>query len=134
MIGPSQSTSDHLDEGAIPLKSKLAGFRLERRLVRDKGQLVLHEGAQRLGNEVELLGKLLVRSAQPVEPDTKSFIQFRRATPLKPCAESVGEDRSLRRAWLGRERFQLIRQIVRQIELVPCLEGSHDPILSSTTG
>jgi hypothetical protein len=54
LIGPSQSSRDHLHKCAVPLKSKLASLRLERRLVCDEGQLVLHKRTERFGNKVEL--------------------------------------------------------------------------------
>ena len=96
LIGSSQPTADHFHERAISLKSKLPGFRVERRVMCNEGQLMLNEGAERFSNEVELPGKLLVGPAQPVEPDTKPFIKFGCATPLEPCTKGVGKDRSLR--------------------------------------
>jgi hypothetical protein len=85
------------------LKSELAGLRLERRLVRDKGQLVLNESAKRLGNEVELPGKLLVGPAQAVQPPAEPFVELSGAAPLDPSTKGVREDRCLRRAWFGSE-------------------------------
>jgi hypothetical protein len=60
MVWPCQSSPDHLNESAIALKSKLSGFRLERRLVGNQRQLVLNERAEGFGNKVELPGKLVV--------------------------------------------------------------------------
>jgi hypothetical protein len=87
--------------------------------------LVLHERAERFGNKVDLPGNLLVGSAQPVESDAEPLVELGRAAPLQPCTESIGKDRGLRRAWLRGQRFQPLRQIVRQIKLVPGLESFH---------
>jgi hypothetical protein len=125
LIGPSQPPPDRLYERPVPLKSQLARFGLKWRLVRDESQLVLHERAERLGNEIELPAKLLVGLAQPVQPDPKPLVQFGGTAPFQPSTESIGEDRSLRRARLGCERFELLREVVGQIELVPRLEGLH---------
>lgn len=86
---------------------------------------MLNERAKRLGNEVELLLKPLVGPAQSVEPDAEPFVEFGGAAPFQQCAKSVGEDSSLRRAWFGCERFQLLRKIIGQVELVPRLESFH---------
>jgi hypothetical protein len=85
LIGPGQSTPDRLNERTISLKSKLAGFSRKRRLVCDECKLVLHERAERFGNEVELPGKLLVGPAQPIQSDPESLIQFGGTAALKPC-------------------------------------------------
>jgi hypothetical protein len=125
LIGPSQSASNRFDECSVPLKTKLPGFGVEMRLVRDERQLVLNEGTERLSDKVELPRKLLVGPAQPVEPDPEPFVEFGGPAAIEPCAKGVGEDRGLRRAWLARERFELVRQVVGQVKLMPSLEGLH---------
>jgi hypothetical protein len=87
---------DEVDEFVITLKSELTGFWLERGLVRSYRQLMLDEGAQRFGNEVELPGKLLVRPTKAVEPEAESFIEFGGTATIQPRAERVREDRGLR--------------------------------------
>jgi len=96
LIGSGQSPPYRFDERPISLKAELTSLRFEGRLMRDESQLVLHKRAKRLGNEVELPAKLLVRSAEAVEPDAKPFIELVGAAALKPCTKSVGEDRGLR--------------------------------------
>ena len=125
LIGPSQPSPDHFDECAISLKSELPGFGIERRLVRHECQLVLHESPERLGNEVELPRKLLVGPVQSVESDAELFVELGGPAPLEPCTESVREDGGLRRAWLVCKRFELLRQVVGQVKLMPRLEGFH---------
>ena len=73
----------------------MTGFGVERRLVRGQRQLVLNEGAERLGDEVELACQLFVGPAQPVEPDAEPFVELGGASALQPCAKSVSQDRSL---------------------------------------
>lgn len=96
LVGPGQSPPNRFDESSISLQPQLTGFRLERRLVGDQSQLVLHECAKRLGNEVQLVLKPLIRPAQLVQPDAESLVELVGTAPLVPCAESIGKDRSLR--------------------------------------
>jgi hypothetical protein len=44
LIRPRESSRDEVDESAVALKSKVAGFRVKLRLVRSYRQLMLHEG------------------------------------------------------------------------------------------
>ena len=66
LVGPGQSAPDRLNERAISLESQLTSFRFKRRLVRGHRQLMLDEGAQGFGDEVELMLKPLVGPAQPI--------------------------------------------------------------------
>jgi hypothetical protein len=95
LIRSGEPAAHHLNESAISLKPKLAGFSVERRLVRGQSQLVLNKRAERLCNEVELPGELFVSPTQPVQPDAESFVQFGRAAPLEPRANCIGENRGL---------------------------------------
>lgn len=125
LIRPPQPSTNRLNERSVSLKSKLTSFRLERRMVRDQRELMLDESAERFGNEIELHAKLLVGPAQSIKSDTEPIVKFGGTAPLQPSTESVGENRSLRRAGLGCERFELLREVAGQIELVPRLEGLH---------
>jgi hypothetical protein len=95
LIGSGQSSSNRLDERPISLKSKLTGFDIERRLVRDDGQLVLDEGTERFGNEIEFPGKLLIGATQSVEPHAKPFVEFGGPAAVKPGTERIREDGGL---------------------------------------
>jgi hypothetical protein len=87
---------DEFDEFAVTLKTELAGFCFERRLVRGCRQLMQDKGAQRYGNEDELSDKLLDSPTQPVKPDAKPLVEFAGTAPLQPYAKSVSENYSLR--------------------------------------
>lgn len=96
LIGPSQSSANCLNERTISLQSKLARFSFEGRVVCDESELMLHECAERFGNKVELAVELLIGLAQSVEAEAESFVELCRSATFQPCAESIGEDRSLR--------------------------------------
>jgi hypothetical protein len=125
LIRPGQSAPDSLNERAISLKSELTSLVLERRLVRGQRQLMLNERAEGFGDEVELPGKLLVGPAQSVESEAKPFVELGGAAAREPRAESISEDCRLGRTRLGCKRFELLREVLGQIELVPHLEGLH---------
>jgi hypothetical protein len=57
---------------------------------------MLDEGAERLGDEVELMLEALVCSAQPIKPNAKSLVELGGTAALQPCAERIREDRCLR--------------------------------------
>lgn len=96
LIRPRQPLRDEVDEFAITLDSELAGFWLERRLVRGHRQLMLDEGTQGLGDEVELMLKPLVRPAQPIKPNAKSVVEFGGTAAIQPCTEGIRKDCGLR--------------------------------------
>src|SRR5258705_7080479 len=125
LIRTGEPSAHHFDEGAVSLKTELARLALEGRLVCDESQLMLYECPKRFGNKVEFLGQQIVDPAQPIKPGTEPVIEFRRAAAIEPSTKGVSEDRSLRRSRLPQERFELLRQVVRQVELVPRLEGFH---------
>ena len=73
----------------------MGGRRFERRFMRDSGQLMLDEQAQRLADEVYSSLDPIELPIEPVEPNCIAFINLRSCTPIEKGHESVDDDLGL---------------------------------------
>src|SRR3546814_20467366 len=72
------------------------------------------------------------RHRHAVEPGAELGLELGHSLPVEPGGQRIGEDRRLRGAGSGGERFEPLAELLRQEELVAhlvFLAASHDPKL-----
>jgi hypothetical protein len=58
------------------------------------------------------------RRCHPIEPQPETVVELGRATPFEPRRHRIGEDRRLRRAGFGGERFEPCAERIGQEQLM----------------
>lgn len=125
MVRARETFPYRVDEHSIALKPQLARFVIKRRVVRDERELVMDQRANRFRQKFDPTPQAFVASAEPVKPDAEPIIQLMSCSALQPCPKRICQNRGLGGAGLSRERLQLLREVVGQVELVAGLECLH---------